>query len=289
MPAMAWLFRKCPVRRTLHAGWIQRAACWGPDFPVYTFKTNIAPVRWSTAAMPDLLTRHLLFEGLYQEDVLEAIRGLTRAGDVVLDIGAHHGFMTCVAAGCAGSSGCVISFEPNPHALARLRSALKLNQLENVTVMDKAVGDKPGRVTLNVQKGTATWNTSLFRDMVDTGYEVEAVEVDMITVDAFVEETGLFPSLMKIDVEGAEFLVIQGARQTLRQHRPALIMEFNPIAAAAAHSTIQRLVDDLTELNYDLRVLTRNRLGRYSFKRSEPFDEARHCHDDLANVVCIPR
>lgn len=288
VPALAWLLRKSPVRRSCHAGWIRKAAGFLDEFPVYTFKTKIVPIRWTTAAMPDLLTRHLLFEGLYQEDVLEAIRALSPRGGVVFDVGAHHGFMTCVASGCVGAKGQVVSFEPNPLSVEQWNRAVALNQLENVALVEAAVGDHAGKVALNIQKGTATWNTSLFRDVIRAGYEVEVVEVDMVTIDAYVEKTGLAPDVIKIDVEGAEFLVIKGALKTIQAHRPALIMEFNPIAAEAAHTTIGRLVEDLTGLGYALRVLRRNRWGRYAYYRSEPFDEAKHCQDDLANILCVP-
>ncbi len=283
----AWLSRKIPVRRSWHAAQIRGAASYGDELPVYEFMTRIPTIRWSTEAMPDLLTRHILFEGLYQEDVVEALLGLSPRGGVVFDIGAHHGFMSLVAALAVGADGRVAAFEPNPLSIRHLERNLARNRSAQVEIVSAAVGDRIGTVSLNIQKGTATWNTSIYQEFIQRGYEIEQREVPMTTIDAYVRETGLVPNVMKIDVEGAECLVLKGAQETIERHRPALIMEFNPAAAQAAGTTIGELVNGLFRQGYRLFALRRNRWGRYSFKRQEPFDEKRHCRDDLANVVCI--
>lgn len=255
----------------------------------FTFRTRIPGIRWTMTAFPDLLTRHLLFEGIYQEDVILAIQALAKKGDVVFDVGGHHGLMAIVAGRVVGPEGNVISIEPNPWSRAELENNLKLNQALNVLVVPLAFSDKAGEVSFFAQQGTASWNSSLFNRFIGEGYTVKELKIPADTMDAYVNRSGYVPKVIKIDVEGAEFLVLKGAQETIRSHRPILIMEFNPDAARAAGTTIGAIVQLLRELNYQLVVLKRNRWGRYQLGRQEPFSEAKHCCDDLANVICIPK
>lgn len=286
--SIAAVVRPLPSNRRLKpfcVRWSARLARYRFDF---TFDTRIPGIRWTTAAFPDLLTRHLLFEGTYQEDVILALQHLAKEGDVVFDVGGHHGLMAMVAGRAVGPTGRVISFEPNPWSRTELERNLGLNRALNVQVVPMAISDVAGEVPFFAQQGTASWNSSLFHRFIGEGYTVKELKVPADTLDAYVEKTGYVPKIIKIDVEGSEFLVLNGARQTIRSHRPVLIMEFNPDAARAARTTIGAMVQLLRELHYRLVVLKRNRWGRYRFRSREPFDEMKHCRDDLANVLCVP-
>ena len=129
----------------------------------------------------------------------------------------------------------------------------------------------------------------MFNHFIGEGYTVKEMRVPADTMDAYVKRSGCVPRVIKIDVEGSEFLVLKGAQETIRSYRPILIMEFNPDAARAARTTIGAMGQWLQDLNYRLVVLKSNHWGRYRFLRQESFSEAKHCRDDLANVVCIPK
>ena len=280
--------RRMPSNRRLKPFCVRRSAQLARHHFDFTFNTLNPGVRWTMEAFPDLLTRHLLFEGTYQEDVILAIQNLANKGDVVFDVGGHHGLMAVVTSRVVGSEGKVISFEPNPLARMELEKNLKLNKASNVHVVPLALGDAAGEVPFFAQQGTASWNSSLFNHFIGEGYTVKELKVSADTMDAYVKRSGYAPQVIKIDVEGSEFLVLKGAQETMRLHRPALIMEFNPDAARAARTTIGAMVQWLQDLNSRLFVLRRNRWGRYRFRRQEPFEESKHCRDDLANVICIP-
>ncbi len=285
---VSWLVRRIPSSRTVKPFFVRRSLALSRHRFAFAFQSRIPGVRWSAEAFPDLLARHMLFEGTYQEDVILALQHLAREGDVVFDVGGHHGLMSIVSALAVGPRGRVVTFEPNPHAREQMARHLQLNAVGNVKVEALALSDHRGELPFFIQAGTASWNSSLFRDFISRSYGVEQITVPTETLDGYVARTGLVPRAIKIDVEGSEFLVLRGARETIAKHRPALVMEFNPEAARAADTTISAITKFLLEMDYRLIVLKRGRLARYRFDRQEPFDETRHCHDDLANVICMP-
>ena len=255
------------------------------DFNFRSLRLNIL---WTAGAFPDRLTRHMLFHGLYQNDVLLWIKHHGKSGNIVFDVGAFHGLMSIVASKAVGPGGRVIAFEPNPVAREWLDNHLRLNKCTNVTVEAVGLMDFDGSADFYVQEGDVTWNSSFVRDFVDPKHKLNAVSVECISLDAYVRNTGLIPDLIKIDTEGTELSVLQGAKETISKHRPVLILEMNPASARQAGTTLSKLVDELESLSYVLKVMKPTNWGRYNIKNEEMFKEIIHSADDLVNVVCVP-
>ena len=227
----------------------------------FDFNCSHAGVRWSASGFPDLLTRHLLLsEGTYQDDVVSALKHLIHPGDLVFDVGAHHGLMAVVSGIAAGESGRVVSFEPNPQSRAHALRHIQLNGLHNVVIEDVALSDRDGSTTFYAQTGDVSWNSTLMQAFVavaeqDEHRRVEAITVKTQTLDNYVRETGRIPTLIKIDTEGSEWPILQGGSQTLLDHRPVLVIELNPVSAESAGVTIGDYVRFLGST-------TRTRYGR---------------------------
>ncbi len=209
------------------------------------------------------------------------------AGMTFFDIGGHHGLMSVVAGKAVGPTGKVLTFEPNPTAREQIRTHLALNHLENVYIQEIALSDSQGEVPFFVQSGNLSWNSTLIKEF-STFKNCQEIRVKTETLDQYVARTKAVPQAMKIDVEGAEFLIIQGAKQVIRQHRPLIMMEFNPASATAAGTTLQEYITLLQELEYDLRVPLPDARGRYSRERLEIFDVEQHAERQLTNVLCLP-
>lgn len=133
-----------------------------------------------------------------------------RTGDVLIDVGANIGMITLKAARLVGGEGKVFAFEPNPRVCRFLRGNVRLNGFENVEIHDVALGNEAATVGFEnlrwddmsrVGKGTG-----------GNGAEVPARRLDDFTLDF--EGKGI--ALLKIDVEGFEKFVLEGARETLR-------------------------------------------------------------------------
>lgn len=287
--SIAWLVRNIPVNRKKDI-FIDRSARLKtkPTFAFYSRRFNI---HWSAKGFPDILTRHMLFEGMYQQEVLTAIKSMVCPGDTVIDAGGHHGLMAIVASRAVGPTGLVVSFEPNPQARTRFQENCALNGAGKVRLEPLALSDTQGSLKFYIQKGAVSWNSSFFADFASQNGRdaTEEIEVAVTTIDAYVTANGLKPAFIKIDAEGSEFLILRGAMNTIRQHRPILSMEFNPESAEAAQMTVDENRQFLEGLGYRLVVLRRSALGFFNYEDQEPFNRERHAATNLCNVLCIPQ
>ncbi len=168
------------------------------------------------------------------------IEALTPAS-CVLDVGASFGLFT-LGACTRVTAGRVYAFEPAPAAADLLARHVRLNAAEaRVECVRAAVGDHEGACTLHVpprsaMSSFARSNARLRPEWDDAA--VTAIEVPVVTLDAFCAGRGVVPDVIKIDVEGAEVLVLRGARDTLARHRPVLFCEVHPLQMEAVGSSL---------------------------------------------------
>ncbi len=145
-------------------------------------------------------------------------RSQLREGQVIYDVGAHMGYYTIIGSLAVGPSGRVIAFEPLPFNLKQLRRHIHLNGCQNVTVVDKCVGERSGRARFS--PGTGTGTGCLAPD--------GTLEVDVISLDDAVSNGALPPpDVMKIDVEGAELSVLKGAAKVIARSRPTILLSLH--------------------------------------------------------------
>lgn len=175
------------------------------------FKGSLRGTLWATNSRGKI-PRILL--GTYEPEQTQSFVDRIQSGDTVLDIGSHAGYYTALSSRLVGPHGKVVAFEPDGQNAKFLHTHIRINRLRNVTAIDKAVGKTSG--TVHFTSGTGS----------GTGHICEAggKEVSICTVDEVVAGMGLQPTHMKIDVEGAELDVLEGARETLRQWQPVLYL-----------------------------------------------------------------
>lgn len=153
--------------------------------------------------------------GRYDPSAVQALQSLIRPGTTAYDIGAHVGYLSLVAAQCVGPQGRIIAFEPLPLNLRYLRAHLRANRVRNVEVVAACVSDSAGQATFDCGKGTGRGH--LIRG--------SGGQTPVLSIDDEVEAGRLPPpQFIKMDVEGAELEALQGARNTLSQHRPTLLL-----------------------------------------------------------------
>lgn len=287
--SFSWLTRTLPTDNKLLRGFVLSGSRVFDGYAFdFCFRCPRLGIKWSAASFPEQLTRHMLFDGLYQQDVLHWIKSLCRAGDTVFDVGAFHGLMSIVASRAVGSRGRAVAFEPNCKSAGHLKRHLALNGCTNVTVEPLGLMDVEQELEFYPQAGESSWNSSFVREFVDPDHELEPTRVRCTTLGAYVDRTGLVPHLIKIDTEGTEFFVLRGATELIRQHRPKLLLEFNPASAEKAGTSIPALQEYLTSLRYRLEIIPAKRYGGYDLRRPVPFSEEVPTLEGLANVACIP-
>jgi len=161
-------------------------------------------------------------------------------GDVILECGAHHGITTCHFSKSTGPKGQVVAFEPSPFNVTVIEKNLKLNHLRNVKVVNKAIGDKPGKAhfsfvsNASIQKGAAG-----------------TFEIDVTTIDTYAD---LKPTMLKIDVEGYDVEALQGAKQVLKT-RPKIALEIHTTQLPNFGHTVQDIFDLLDLTDYKCTIM----------------------------------
>jgi len=156
-------------------------------------------------------------------------RNFVRSGDTVLDVGANIGQSALVAAGLAGPTGRVISYEPNPASFAGLTAAIQTSGFQNITAVPLAVSNRPGTVDffIDTREEYTSVASSLrpLDDLVAAG-KSRKTTVNCITLDDYCLEYQISPNVIKIDVESAEPLVVEGARHIIETVAPVMLFEF---------------------------------------------------------------
>lgn len=163
------------------------------------------------------------FPGM-EEMILSLLLSKVSAGDVVYDIGSNIGQYTIPLAKAVGKCGQVISFEPELENFERLQENVRLNSLGNVRVFRKALSDRNRQETLYSQGSLSSLGQEHLQ-----GSSQQVIEV--VTGDAFQRKEALsLPRAVKIDVEGHEYAVLQGLRNTLAHPACELVIcEIHPM------------------------------------------------------------
>jgi FkbM family methyltransferase len=170
--------------------------------------------------------RWIYYFGVYERETVELFLRLVKPGMTVVDIGANVGQYTLLANSVVGASGSVHAFEANSRNATKLRANLAQNDSSRVEVNAVALSDTVGTVTLYSANNDNAGEHSLFQfDSTMQGEEITA-----ITLDHYVASAAFGSSrrvdVIKIDVQGAEAMVLRGAETTLRTHQPLIICEF---------------------------------------------------------------
>ncbi len=168
-----------------------------------------------------------------EQHIIQWVSHLLSSGGVFFDVGAHYGWISIAAARQVGKSGRVVAFEASPRLVDVLAFHKRVNRLRQIEIVTKVVSDQDAdRVPFFLVNGGLSFRNSLTIGADDAAYVTNAektrCEVASITLDQFVENSGVIPDVIKIDVEGAELLVLRGAECLLARYRPYVIVGVHP-------------------------------------------------------------
>jgi len=183
-------------------------------------------------------------------ELLHAGRML-RPGSVIFDVGANFGYYALMLAAGLRKECEVHAFEPTESTYQRLTRHIALNEMDCVHAHRVALSDRPGSASMHGRDGNSG---AAF-------LEPGEGQVQVTTLDEFVARRGIERlDLMKIDVEGLEEKVLRGGERVLRELRPTILFELQPVTLARAGSSVERLATLLTSQGYRLLQADRDRL-----------------------------
>jgi len=232
-----------------------------------------------------VIATHLLGERIWEPSETAAFLTHAREGMCVFDVGANIGYYTLLAARAVGPSGRVYAFEPEPHNYELLTRNVAENGFTNVRPVNAAVSNRAGVVRLHLDD--ANFGAHSFQaDSVRTS-SGRSVEVKTVLLDGFADEARAFEAgvLVKVDVQGAEGLVVEGGRRLLALPKVTAFMEFWPEALARAQADAACLLADLEKLGFRFEDVESPEAKRRSLRPAEILETCRGRTQSWMNLL----
>ncbi len=178
---------------------------------------------------------------LHEDEILDQFD--PKPGDTVVDVGAHIGLYSLIAAKRVGPSGKVIAIEPDPENCNLLHRNIELNKLTNVTILERAAFSSNSKLKLYLP-GKERGFTKLGTIMANRAMTENFLEIDATTLDHLMLMQGMTQvNWIKIDVEGAELEVLKGATVTLSVSKDiALLIEVHNVNNMDLHPAIVKFL-----------------------------------------------
>ncbi len=211
-----------------------------------------------------------MLDGDYDIFFSNYIQSINLQGKTVFDIGAHIGYDTLLFAKAVGKNGHVIAFEPNTKNRERLEKIVAENKeySNQIQISDYAISNKEGSEEFifsdNVDNGTSSgsfmegshtfWEKGIYEKNIGfTRTSVKTIPLDSLIRQIALKEA---PGLIKIDVEGAEYLVIEGGKDIIQKYKPHLLIEIHSIFNGL------KVTEYMKDFNYTIELLKEEKDGR---------------------------
>jgi FkbM family methyltransferase len=212
---------------------------------------------------PGLPSARRLSAGYYEPELSTLIRSLLVPGSTLVDVGANVGYYTIIGSRLVGKAGRIYAFEPEAEVYRYLELNVRQNELGNVITVPKALADVSGArpFTSNALEG------GFLSGAGESSPVVDAVSLD----DFFAEEGWPRVDVVKIDVEGAEKLVLSGMRELSRRNAGLrLVMEYNAKAMARGGASPDGLREAMLMLGFRTAQVVEQELRAISLEAPLP-------------------
>ena len=186
----------------------------------------------------------------YGFGIKKLLNDFLRPGDVFVDVGANIGYLSLIASSIVSKDGMVVAFEPDPRASICFRNNIALNGIDNIILIEKVCSNEEGKAKLSLAShlgwSTATRNTA----SLDIIGQIEANQCtldDVFTGDLLNENT---IRLIKIDAEGYEPYILEGANAIIERNETAFIIEINHERLMGDNHSLRDILKLFGDKNY---------------------------------------
>jgi FkbM family methyltransferase len=197
----------------------------------------------------DLIGWKIFFYGEYEAGTNRVIQKYVKKGDVVIEAGSNIGSETVILSKLVGETGRVYGFEPNPYTFDRLKINVLINEQTNVYLSDVALGEKNDTIQFNIYpKGFC--NPGMSSKYMATNI-TKKIDVKQQTLDSYATEHSI-PKIdfLKMDIQGAEIDLLNGAQKVIAQHKPIIFTEADRFCL-----DMKQLYEAFTNLGYKVYLI----------------------------------
>ena len=201
--------------------------------------------------------------GTAEPHLQKIIRKCVTEGDTVYDIGAHIGYVSLSLAKRVGPKGHVVAFEPLPGNIRALRENIAHNHLSNVQIFEAAASETHGQAVIRIAENPATASLIWHKN----NQSARNITINTVAIDELIDSGSLIgnPKFVKVDVEGAEGLVLRGMRRMIAAAKPIVFLE----CSDSGRETTWQLFG---QLNYRCEsAITRQSVTEFSEYRHSDF------------------
>jgi FkbM family methyltransferase len=215
----------------------------------------------------DLYIGRALISGVpYEPHVVRRMRPFLKPATVFVDIGANIGYFSLLAAACVGATGRVLAFDPNLDNCELLKLSMQANGFTNITVYPYAVADQEQMILLaafgsngvvaNFHADGQPGQVPRAEQQTDQEAGMANYLAKAVVLDALLHDVERI-DVIKMDIEGSELRALQGMRELVARHRPAIFSEFLPTSIESQSGVPAEVyLDALRAQQYDLYVIT---------------------------------
>ena len=189
---------------------------------------------------------HAIYFG-FKDKAQDELFALCKSGAIIIDIGTNIGYVLLNFARIAGNRGVVFGFEPNPITYNKCMKNISLNDFSNIKVFNMALGNESKEKILIVPYSRNMGGAYL----TSTNSSDGGTKVAMNMLDSFVMENQISKiDLIKIDVEGFEFNVLNGAKESIKKYKPILFIEIDDNLLQRQGITVKELIEFISTFGY---------------------------------------
>lgn len=213
--------KKIPFVRRFVYNYLKNWADKNPDSEVITFINNGLRMKLT---VKDWVQNNLFIYGYYEKNESDYWLKRSEKAKIIIDIGANVGYYSLLAAkNIERNKGKIFAFEPVNKTFIRLGENILLNKIDCISIYKKAISNENSSIKINVGNDE-NWGMSSINSHEHLSSESEIVECE--TLDTFCNSVNISQvDLIKIDVEGAEYNVLQGMEKAIEKYKPEVLIE----------------------------------------------------------------
>lgn len=206
-------------------------------------------LKWAIINFKNDAEMSLALNDEYDRQVEVAISKFVKKGDVVIDIGANIGIFSLMLSQKTGKTGKVLSYEPSTFHSKTLAKNISINRIENILVFNVALGNKEGSAIHYTTESSG----SLVSDYSEMGMKlVDQQQVEVVRLDTHLRSIDIRDPIrfIKIDVDGNEKAILEGAKNTIATNKPVIVFELAKPALEAVNQSALEILNILEAMRY---------------------------------------